>query len=94
MHKVTAWRQRTKLKLIEYKGGVCADCGLRDIPAIYDFHHRDPAQKLFRIGSGSCRGLEKQKAEADKCDLLCANCHRRRHANDIMLNDPDGKEPA
>ncbi|MDQ2950788.1 MAG: hypothetical protein M3R54_00835 [Chloroflexota bacterium] len=44
-----------------------------------EFHHRDPAAKSFPLGgfSGSQRRFE---IEALKCDLICANCHRNRHA--------------
>ncbi len=41
------------------------------------FHHRDPKQKLFNVGQWVRNGvsLETLKAEIEKCDVLCANCH-------------------
>lgn len=42
-----------------------------------DFHHRNPAEKLFEIGPGSFRhSREDILIEVAKCDLLCSNCHR------------------
>lgn len=43
------------------------------------FHHRDPAQKLFSIGSGRIRKYSRLLEEATKCDLVCANCHAEIH---------------
>ncbi len=41
------------------------------------FHHRDPKQKMFNVGQWVRNGvsLETLKAEIEKCDVLCANCH-------------------
>jgi hypothetical protein len=76
---VMNWRNRAKLRLIEYKGGRCERCGYcKPIPAAYDFHHPNPAQKDFMI-SGKSWGFDRLKAEADKCVLLCKNCHAEVH---------------
>ena len=78
--KVVAWRKRAKRKLIIYKGGICITCGYdKDYPSVYDFHHRDPAEKEFAISEGYQKGIEKLKKEADKCDLLCCRCHQELH---------------
>jgi hypothetical protein len=45
---------------------------------VLEFHHRDPDGKDFKVSQGSW-SLERMKAEADKCALLCANCHREEH---------------
>jgi hypothetical protein len=72
-----------KALLIAYKGGCCKDCGGIFPSCCYDFDHlRD---KLFEVGLGVLRRLEVVKAEVDKCDLVCANCHRirtQRRANE------------
>jgi ribosomal protein L30E len=40
------------------------------------FHHIDPAHKLFNLSlRGVTRSLEQARAEAQKCILLCSNCH-------------------
>lgn len=75
---VMNWRNRTKLKLVEYKGGKCEECGYdKPVPAAYDFHHHND-DKDFTI-SGKSWGFEKLKREADKCQLLCKNCHAETH---------------
>lgn len=62
-------------------GGRCAVCGYGDAAAALDFHHRDASTKEFSISkfSGSWEPLV---TESKKCDVLCANCHRIRHAID------------
>ena len=75
---VTEWRRRTKARLVEHHGGKCVDCGLVAPPFLYEFDHRIPAEKEFRIGDGSSRSFERQLAESLKCDLVCPNCHRWR----------------
>ena len=77
----TKRRQKIKREAILYLGGKCEDCGEnRDIPSIYDFHHKDPNQKDFSIGK-QAKSFESIKKELDKCSLLCAVCHRIRHSH-------------
>lgn len=76
---VMNWRNRTKLKLIEYKGGKCEICGFsKNIPGCYDFHHTDPSAKEFVI-SGKSWNFERLQKEVDKCMLLCKTCHAEVH---------------
>lgn len=76
---VLNWRNRTKQKLVEYKGGKCQKCGYdKPIWNVYDFHHRDPNEKDFGISAKSW-SFERLKEEVDKCDLLCRNCHSEVH---------------
>jgi hypothetical protein len=73
-------RRRTqKERLVALRGGKCEDCGYAASIAALEFHHRDAETKDFGIGNMN-GSLARLIAEADKCDLLCANCHRRRHA--------------
>jgi hypothetical protein len=75
-----ARHQRKKL-LIELLGGCCQICGYsRDCLAAYDFHHRDPAAKVFEWTRGVRRRWEKVIDEAKKCVLLCCRCHTGVHA--------------
>lgn len=71
-------RRQIKIKAVEYKGGKCLDCGLIDEVCVYDFHHTDPTKKDFAIGKQT-KAFETMKSELDKCELLCSNCHRKRH---------------
>lgn len=81
---VTVRRKKVRALLVEYKGGACEDCGIRDIPAIYDFHHLDPSKKDFTVARRPSGAIEKLKIEADKCALLCSNCHRKRHVEEYL----------
>jgi transposase len=73
---VTARRRRVKLLLIEEAGGRCVLCGYDRFPGALQFHHLDPAEKSFALSvQGVARSLEKARAEAVKCVLMCANCH-------------------
>lgn len=81
--KATARRKHIKYKKLirEYLGGKCSRCGYDKCLAALDFHHKDPSQKSFNVGS-VVRAFEKVKPELDKCELLCANCHRELHASE------------
>lgn len=81
---VIAWRRRTKLKLVEYKGGKCKNCGYNKCPEALTFHHLDPSQKDFTI-SGKSWSFERLQKEVDKCILVCANCHIEVHAGVIKI---------
>jgi DNA-binding CsgD family transcriptional regulator len=76
MERVSEWRRRAKRRLLETAGGACALCGYDTYPGALQFHHLNPADKSFSIGSeGVTRSFAQLKAEAGKCVLLCANCH-------------------
>ena len=67
-----------KFKSFVYKGAKCSMCGFKGLPACFDFHHKDASKKSFSISHAPhTRSWERTKLELDKCDLLCANCHRQ-----------------
>lgn len=80
-------RLKNKLKAISYLGGICKDCKQSFPPRVFDFHHRDDTSKEINPNVAVRLTWEKFKTELDKCDLLCANCHRLRHNNkeDIFI---------
>lgn len=56
----------------------CKDCQTTD-PRVLEFDHlRDKSFNVSRAVSGSTRSWETIKKEIDKCDIVCANCHRIR----------------
>jgi hypothetical protein len=75
---VILWRKRTKIKLIEYKGGRCEICGYDKCMRALSFHHKNPNEKDFSI-SGKSLSFEKLRGEVDKCMLVCSNCHSEIH---------------
>jgi transposase-like protein len=73
---VSERRRRVKQLLVQEAGGACQICGYRRCLAALEFHHLDPANKRFALSHrGVARSLDKARAEAGKCVLLCANCH-------------------
>jgi hypothetical protein len=79
-------REKVRLMTINYKGSHCQVCGYDRCVEALELHHLDPSEKDFGISSkGYTRSWEKVKEEADKCVLLCANCHREVHAGMLQL---------
>lgn len=87
-HKEVINKRKEKL-LIENRNKIfdylianpCIDCGETN-PIVLDFDHKDEHDKEFNIskmvGTGySWLGIKK---EINKCDIRCANCHRKRTA--------------
>lgn len=74
-------RGRLSKVIFEYKeNNPCLDCGKYYIHSVMDFDHIDPKNKLNNISIlvNSCYSIETIQKEIEKCDLLCANCHRMR----------------
>ena len=58
----------------------CKDCGMFYPHYIMDFDHLPGFEKLYNIGSDFSKigSLKILKEEIEKCELVCANCHRHR----------------
>jgi transposase-like protein len=73
---VSRYRRRVKRRLVLRAGGSCAICGYNRFLGALEFHHIDPEAKKFALSrQGVTRAYAEVRAEADKCILLCANCH-------------------
>jgi predicted DNA-binding protein YlxM (UPF0122 family) len=81
---VISWRKRTKLRLIEYKGGECEICGYNKCASALHFHHLYTDEKDFGV-SGKSLSFEKLKHEVDKCIMVCSNCHAEIHEGNVKL---------
>lgn len=68
--------KKNRREYIKYLGDKCKLCGYHKYDGALEFHHRDPTTKSKTFASIKYWGLAKAKEELDKCDLLCANCHR------------------
>ena len=70
--------KRTRYLIEFFSTHPCVDCGERD-PVVLEFDHlRD---KLFEITQAlPDRSWKSILDEMDKCEVVCANCHRRRTA--------------
>jgi hypothetical protein len=68
-------RREIKEKAVLLKGSKCQCCKKKYAVVCYDFHHVDPSTKSFSIGSAST-SWKIVEPELEKCQLLCATCHR------------------
>lgn len=77
-----------KYELVALRGGKCEICGYDKNYGAFDFHHLNPTEKEFQLDSRhlSNTNIEDLMKEADKCILLCANCHREAHYPDLEKN--------
>ena len=79
----------------EYKqSNPCVHCGESDVRCL-DFHHKDPATKIGLVSFLARRGvaLEKLKEEIGKCEILCANCHRKHHRGPLVQREDTSLAP-
>ena len=74
-HKNALKRVKIQAMLSRLKDRPCADCGGRFPPYVMDFDHRDRSTKR---GNVSHLGNRRLVEEAEKCDVICSNCHRVR----------------
>jgi transposase len=76
IERVARRRRQLKVMLVAEAGGCCAVCGYDRHLRALAFHHVDPADKRLQISwNGVTQSLETLRTEAQKCVLLCANCH-------------------
>ena len=71
-----------KHQLILEKGGKCEICGYNKCEAALNFHHINPDEKEFDLSMKSKNkkiNIDECRKEAEKCQLLCANCHMELH---------------
>jgi len=70
--------QRHRELIREAKSRPCADCGVQYPYYVMDFDHRDGVDKLFELHSVARKTAQSILREIEKCDVVCANCHRER----------------
>ncbi len=71
-------RQRVFAFVMGIKESSRCACG-ENRPECLDFHHKE--NKAFDIMHAVRRGIgiDSLKAEIEKCEIICANCHRYEH---------------
>jgi hypothetical protein len=90
------WRWHADL-LDQLRDVPCSDCGGRFPPCAMDFDHRDSTSKVQGVTRMIARAsIERILAEVDKCDIVCANCHRvrtfRRRSPTVTDRDQAGPQ--
>jgi hypothetical protein len=71
--------QRNRALLTDYLlEHPCVDCGERDVRCL-DFDHREGTEKLDNVCSLVHEAVSWSRilSEIEKCDVRCANCHRK-----------------
>ena len=78
--RVVKARERNKQYIRSEKNKPCADCGIKYPWYVMDFDHLDATTKISEVSImvNQAASIEKIQQEIDKCDLVCANCHRIR----------------
>ena len=78
--KKLVFRKSRRAMLLKYKTDRgCQRCREKHV-ACLEFHHRDESTKSFNVMTeGLVVALETLMAEITKCDVLCANCHKKLH---------------
>jgi 6-phosphofructokinase len=94
-------RKREKLREVIYAYLLehpCVGCGESD-PIVLEFDHIDRSDKTSSVNRllADKVGIKRLMAEIAKCQVLCANCHRRKTAVQMGWKgrgNPQSKSPA
>lgn len=71
-------RDRNNKYIREYlENNCCVDCGEKD-PIVLEFDHKH--DKKYNVSDMTTLSIEYLQKEIDKCEIRCANCHRRKTA--------------
>ena len=92
-HKKEAYKRKRRIvsenrkKLMNFfKLHPCKDCGETD-PIVLELDHRDGVEKISEVSKLMDRNWNVIQQEIDKCDVRCANCHRRRTSKQYGWDD-------
>jgi len=80
--RVSKRKKQKRREWHDFKAGLsCLFCGFSH-PAVIDFHHPESKGET-KVSVYATRGQWKRAyEEAEKCQALCANCHRILHYNE------------
>jgi hypothetical protein len=87
-YRITDVRKRI---ILAAKNKPCADCRGWFNSWQMQFDHREPNTKKFNVGGSYTRSIKDLKAEINKCDVVCANCHADRTYKQGHKAQKDGK---
>ena len=88
-------KSRRESYILKKTGGTCELCKEHWASDVLCFHHLDPEDKEFGLSvrKWSSKNLINALKEADKCAILCMNCHALEHKalnrGETLINDPD-----
>ena len=79
------YQNKARKLIYEFKlGNPCAICGESD-PRVLEINHVEPSTKNHNLAEMVKSGHSEKSIldEISKCEVLCANCHRRKTAKDF-----------
>ena len=83
-HKQTVTKRMKKLRkwFQDYKKTLKCNRCPESFHACLDFHHEEPNEKEICLSIAVQYGWRKERIiqEIEKCEVVCANCHRKIHA--------------
>ncbi len=85
VNRVLLRKEELRIWFRNYKSNLsCAVCN-ESHPACIDFHHKQPSKKDKEVSKLVSSGASKKRIlnEISKCQVLCANCHRKLHYDKI-----------
>lgn len=87
LEKATRNRKIARYKLRRfvfdhYKTHPCVECGENN-PIVLEFDHLKEKYKGIAIMVNRALSLKRMQAEIEKCEVVYANCHRRRTARQL-----------
>lgn len=75
-----------RAKVNEYKSSRgCINCSEKE-PSCLDMHHLDPTIKENSLNKLSQHSWDAFLLEAQKCVVICSNCHRKLHAGKMFIS--------
>lgn len=88
-----AYNER-RLMVIAAKSRPCADCAVQYPYYVMDFDHREGVTKEFSLHEAQRVTKRAILREIEKCDVVCANCHRERtHRRSVLRRQDGGGSP-
>jgi hypothetical protein len=83
--------QKQRELIRQAKSRPCADCGIQYPYYVMDFDHREGEDKLFELHSVARKAIPGILREIEKCDVVCANCHRERTQRRVVAAMREGR---
>ena len=88
LHESRTLRYQQIKSFKEIIGCQIPGCGYNTTGSAIDFHHINPATKIFCVGAKIHYSKIRVRAEIAKCCVLCCRCHREFHAGIITELPP------
>jgi hypothetical protein len=74
----------------QIKSRPCADCGIQYPYYVMDFDHREGETKEYELNRIDRMTTQAVLREIEKCDVVCANCHRVRTYQRRIKDEGEG----